>query len=234
MAEKKICEQCHDEKDIDVFRKVTNQYTGVHPMSICKECYNRNNEDRKRRQEEEWQQNAEERKQRQAYQQQSEEREAVRAARKAAWEAEERRLPESNPTEVTYHAWIYAIRKQGSYPEPTERSGKWLIFLSAQSIDRYWAKIKEAVEQGQLGEQTKVSTRSPASMPPEVRRKKEERGDTRFVVCVYTYDYADEADVMRVRQVLKELGIQREIIYKADADTRAGSYGADYTPKYRA
>ena len=60
------------------------------------------------------------------------------------------------------------------------------------------------------------------------------RGDTRFVICVYTYDYQDEEDVMRVRQVLKDLGIQREIIYKADADTRAGSYGADYTPKYRA
>jgi hypothetical protein len=53
-AEKKqICEQCHEEKDIDQFRKVTNQYTGVHPMSICKDCYNRNNEDRKRKQEEE-------------------------------------------------------------------------------------------------------------------------------------------------------------------------------------
>jgi len=141
---------------------------------------------------------------------------------------------EGNPTEVSNHAWIYAVRKPGNYPAKTERSGKWVIFLSAQAVDRYWKIIKEAVEQGQLGEQAKVSTRSPASMPPEVRRKKEERGDTRFVICVYTYDYADEADVMRVRQVLKELGIQREIIYKADADTRAGSYGADYTPKYRA
>ncbi|HYU73874.1 MAG TPA: putative phosphothreonine lyase domain-containing protein [Ktedonobacteraceae bacterium] len=105
---------------------------------------------------------------------------------------------EGNPTEVTNHAWIYALRKQGSYPAKTERSGKWLIFLSAQSIDRYWAKIKEAVEQGQLGEQAKVSTLNKGSMPPEVRRKKEERGDTRFVICVYTYDYADEADVMSV------------------------------------
>ncbi len=114
---------------------------------------------------------------------------------------------------VIYHAWIYAQRKQGSYPEPTERNGKWLIFLSAQSIDRYWAKIKEAVEQGQLGEQAKVSTRSPGSMPPEVRRKKEERGDTRFVICVYTYDYQDREDVMRVRQQLRELGIRGPNIF---------------------
>src|SRR5215467_7763153 len=49
-----MCEQCHTEKDIGLFRKVTNQYTGVHPMSICKSCYNSNLEARKRKQEEEW------------------------------------------------------------------------------------------------------------------------------------------------------------------------------------
>src|SRR6266516_584589 len=87
MAEKKICEQCHDEKDIDLFRKVTNQYTGVHPMSICKECYNSNNEDRKRKQEEEWQQKAEERKQRLAYWKQLEAWEAGKAEREAERES---------------------------------------------------------------------------------------------------------------------------------------------------
>jgi Domain of unknown function (DUF1917) len=139
---------------------------------------------------------------------------------------------EGNPTEISDHAWIYALRKEGSYPAKTERSGKWLIFLGASTIDRYWQKVKAAVEQGQLGEQAKVSTRSQASMPPEVRRKKEARGDTRFVICVYTYDYEDKDDVMRIRQVLKDLGIARPIRYKADAATRAGSYGNDYQPMY--
>ena len=50
----KVCEQCHAEKDIGLFRKVTNQFTGVHPMSICKACYNSNQEARKLQQEEEW------------------------------------------------------------------------------------------------------------------------------------------------------------------------------------
>jgi hypothetical protein len=63
MAETKLCEQCHIEKDIRLFRKVTNQYTGVHPMSICKDCYNSNNEVRKRRQAEEWEAREEARKQ---------------------------------------------------------------------------------------------------------------------------------------------------------------------------
>src|SRR5713101_1339407 len=49
-----MCEQCHAEKDIELFRKVTNQYTGVHPMSICKECYKSNQEARQQKQAEEW------------------------------------------------------------------------------------------------------------------------------------------------------------------------------------
>jgi hypothetical protein len=39
---------------------------------------------------------------------------------------------------------------------------------------------------------------------------------------------------MRIRSVLRDLGIRREIIYKADEDTHRLRYGSDYTPKYRA
>ena len=48
-GQKKRCEQCQAEKDVAQFRKVTNQYTGVHPMSICRECYDKNSEERKQR-----------------------------------------------------------------------------------------------------------------------------------------------------------------------------------------
>jgi hypothetical protein len=37
-------------------------------------------------------------------------------------------------------------------------SGKWLIWLSAETIDRGWQKMKEAVEQGHLGNEAKVAT----------------------------------------------------------------------------
>ena len=53
-------------------------------------------------------------------------------------------------------------------------------------------------------------------------------------MCVYTYDYEDKADVMRIREELRSLGIRREIIYKADEDTHRLRYGSDYTPIYRA
>ena len=44
------------------------------------------------------------------------------------------------------------------------------------------------------------------------------------VICVYTYDWTDEADVMRVRAELRELGFTAKISYKADSDTVAGNY----------
>jgi hypothetical protein len=50
----KICKQCQAEKDIELFHKVTNRYTGVHPMSICKDCYKSNQEAQRLKQEEEW------------------------------------------------------------------------------------------------------------------------------------------------------------------------------------
>ena len=51
-GEKRVCAQCGVEKNIGQFRKVTNQYTGVHPMSICKECYQSNQDARQPQQEE--------------------------------------------------------------------------------------------------------------------------------------------------------------------------------------
>lgn len=54
------------------------------------------------------------------------------------------------------------------------------------------------------------------------------------MICVYTYDYEDKDDVMRIREVLRDLGIRRPIIYKADEDTTKLKYGNDYTPTYRA
>lgn len=52
--EQKQCEQCHELKTIDQFRKVVNMYTSVHTMNICKDCYNRNLEKGKQQQAAEW------------------------------------------------------------------------------------------------------------------------------------------------------------------------------------
>ncbi len=136
----------------------------------------------------------------------------------------EERQGSTLPTQETSKVWIHALRKTGEYPDGTDRSGKWLIWLGASNIDRYWQEIKEAVEQGRLSFGAKVSTAASS----QVKQGKP------YVICVYTYDYEDKADVMRIREKLRRLGIRREIIYKADEDTHRLRYGSDYTPIYRA
>jgi hypothetical protein len=119
------------------------------------------------------------------------------------------------PSEVTDRYWLHAERKTGSYPAATENCGKWLVFVPVAQIDEVWAKIELATEEGRLGSSVKVATARPnpnATNP-----------DTK-VICVYTYDWTDEADVKRIRQQLRELGITSKIPYKADQDTYAGKY----------
>jgi Basophilic leukemia-expressed protein Bles03 len=138
-------------------------------------------------------------------------------------------IPDPKPSEEVKEAWVYADRKnKDEYPEYTERSGKWLIFLKRNEADEMWSKIKAAVEEGKLGSAAKISTNHPAS----VRFNPDEQ-----VVCVYTYDWTDEKDVMRIRRQLRELGITWKISYKTDEDTRELKYratGHRNISKYRA
>lgn len=121
----------------------------------------------------------------------------------------------SKPSEVTEFPWIYAGRKAGTYPPATEQSGKWLIFSSVKQVDQTWATIKEATEAGKLGDSAKVATMYPNPLNKDPSRR---------VICVYTYDWTDEADVRRVRQQLRELGFTWKLAYKADRDTLEGKY----------
>jgi len=70
----KRCEQCGIEKDIGLFRKVTNQYTGVHPMSICKDCHKSNQERGTREAQERQEKEAQERIEREQQKRQERER----------------------------------------------------------------------------------------------------------------------------------------------------------------
>lgn len=122
---------------------------------------------------------------------------------------------DSKPSEVTGFPWLYAERKAGTYPPATEQSGKWLIFTPVEQVDQTWATIKESTEAGKLGDSAKVATMYPSPLNKDPSRR---------VICVYTYDWTDEADVRRVRQALNELGFTWKLAYKADRDTLAGKY----------
>jgi hypothetical protein len=122
---------------------------------------------------------------------------------------------QTNPSQVTDEYWLFANRKQGSYPQHSENGGKWLIFVPIERIDKVWSTIQLATEAGRLGEMSKVAT---AKDNPNATKSSIK------VICVYSYDWTDEEDVMRIRQELRQLRIIRKIPYKADEDTDSGKY----------
>jgi hypothetical protein len=95
-----------------------------------------------------------------------------------------------------------------------ELAGKWLIFLPLERVDEAWIKVRDATCRNELGISAKVSTAKPN---PDSR-------DSMKVIYVYTPDWRDEADVMRVRERLRELGFVDRIGYKRNIETFRGEY----------
>jgi hypothetical protein len=119
------------------------------------------------------------------------------------------------PTKTTQMYWI-VLDAPGSAPEAIEdeSAGKWLIFQEPDVVDAAWKKVRDATVALELGISAKVSTAKPN---PDSR-------DNRKVIYVYTKDWADEEDVMRVREKLRELRFIERIGYKRNIETFAGEY----------
>jgi superfamily II DNA or RNA helicase len=151
-------------------------------------------------------------------------RPAIGAPRGETADTETRRTRSSDddcrPSEVVDRYWIHAERKTGgSYPDHTERGGKWMLFVKTSETDSWWVTIKTATESGRLGSSAKVATMkpNPSAASPDTK-----------VICVYTYDVEDERDCTRIRNVLRDLGVIWKIPYKTDADTYAGKYAGHH------
>jgi Domain of unknown function (DUF1917) len=119
------------------------------------------------------------------------------------------------PLKTTQMYWI-VLDAPGSAPEAIEdeNAGKWLIFQDPDAVDVAWKKVRDATVAHELGISAKVSTAKPN---PDSR-------DNRKVIYIYTKDWADEVDVMRVREKLRELGFTDRIGYKRNIETFAGEY----------
>lgn len=119
------------------------------------------------------------------------------------------------PSRTTQMYWI-VLDAPGCAPEAIEdeNAGKWLIFQEPDAVDAAWKKVRDATVAHELGISAKVSTAKPN---PDSR-------DNRKVIYIYTKDWADEADVMRVREKLRGLGFTDRIGYKRNIETFAGEY----------
>jgi hypothetical protein len=123
-----------------------------------------------------------------------------------------------NPSQVTDKYWLSAHRLDNNYPQHTLRSGKWMIFLPWDQIDQAWENIKSITINGYLGLSSKVSTKksNPNAKDPNMG-----------VIIVYTYDYEDKEDVIRIREVLYDVGYTNRLIYKPDVATIERKYSKD-------
>jgi len=95
-----------------------------------------------------------------------------------------------------------------------ELAGKWLIFLPPERVDEAWILVRNATFRNELGISAKVSTAKPN---PDSR-------DSMKVIYVYTPDWRDEKEVMRVRERLRDLGFTDRIGYKRNIETYKGEY----------
>ena len=119
------------------------------------------------------------------------------------------------PTRTSHMFWIQQNAPDAEYDACSrEEAGKWLLFLPPAEADDAWIKIRDATAAGELGIGAKVSTSHDNS----------DSRDDRKVIYVFTKNWDDEADVMRVREVLKTLGFTDRIGYKRNLDTYAGEY----------
>lgn len=127
------------------------------------------------------------------------------------------------PSKVWHESWLYAFAPKSE----TKRfdhgdTGKWCIFApTGDEVDRAWARVRAAVDDGRLT-LAKVGTAAGASM----------HGGT-HVICVYCPDSADRLEVVRVREVLREIGFGEELGYKTDEATLAGIYSGPDEWLYR-
>lgn len=116
----------------------------------------------------------------------------------------------AQPSKAAAAYWIEAKNQHGDTLQPTARSGEWCITTTVQQVDSLWATIKAATEAGQLGFKSKVSTSAvPGQKSLDAR-----------MICVRTVDSADAADVARVEQALRDLGVAGEMAYRTDASAR--------------
>ena len=134
------------------------------------------------------------------------------------------RLPSSTSpcSAPARHSWVHAYAPDTqSYDR--HLVGKWLIRVQCRFVDYCWERVRRATEDGTLGIAAKVSTDWHQQNDPAGTWGK------LHVVCIYTADFRDQTDVLRVAGRLAEVDAVRKslLTYKADIETYAGMYAGN-------
>jgi len=93
--------------------------------------------------------------------------------------------------------------------------GKWLVYCSPDKVNDVWRIVASSMIRGELGFCIKVSTARKVASD--------------HVVCVYTKNFIDLEDIMRVRKKLRELGFTNRLFYKPDIYTRLNIYSNSFS-----
>ncbi|PYH65084.1 DUF1917 domain-containing protein [Aspergillus vadensis CBS 113365] len=105
-------------------------------------------------------------------------------------------------------------------------SGKWMLFISPAKVDEVWGVVAEATAKGELGFGAKVATATATAGGGEEGGSNKTR-----LICIYTKDYEDRADVERVLRKMVALELVdldgRPIYYKCDAYTHLDIKGGN-------
>jgi hypothetical protein len=115
--------------------------------------------------------------------------------------------------------WAYSSHHADSDDAP---AGKWLIYVRCPQVAYCWELVRMAVEEGSLGPCAKVITDWAMS----------QTGESTHVICVYTSDFRNQADVLRVAQRLFEVdAVRKQVLrYKPDVFTYTGQYATAKDP----
>jgi hypothetical protein len=119
--------------------------------------------------------------------------------------------------------WV-GISSPGGFSKKSKASGrnpwvgKWLWFVDPASVNPTFLSVAESLQTGKLGGSAKVATKPMGG---------------RHVICIYTENFMDAEDVLRVGREVRRLGASNTISYKPDVFTLsdAGIYGNNSLPK---
>lgn len=129
---------------------------------------------------------------------------------------------ESIPTKITDYPWIAAINEFSW--SSNFYTGKWFLFVPRDRVDEVWQEVVKTIHEDRLGPYAKVATACPNEIQNQYSQLKTD--PNLHVMCIYTRDYRDDADRMRIGWVVRNIPGLTDLpmYYKRDYETMIGDY----------